>query len=124
MPPNGRVAKPTAYVMSARRTPLRGSTPGKKTRSNTSAAADAKTKKSYHSMSEPIELEISRVRVLDTSWGALADNGRREISVGKTTGSGRVSGVPAGVGSEADSYVEKYLGRMLVPTLLEELRAR
>src|SRR5215472_18421381 len=61
-PPSGRVTKPTAYVISDSSTAFRGSTVGKNTRSNTSAAADAKTKKSYHSTSEPIELEINSVR--------------------------------------------------------------
>src|SRR5215831_656909 len=61
-PPSGRVMKPTAYVISDKSTAFRGSTVGKNTRSNTSAAADANTKKSYHSISEPIELEINSVR--------------------------------------------------------------
>src|SRR5215208_1745639 len=48
--------------MSDSSTPLSGSTRGKKARSNTSAAAEAKTKKSYHSMIVPTELDRSSVR--------------------------------------------------------------
>ncbi len=79
-PPSGLVAKPTAYVMSEKRTPLRGSAAGKKTRSKTSAAADAKTKKSYHSTIEPIEQETSSRRVSEGASVAASGSVRaREV---------------------------------------------
>jgi hypothetical protein len=46
---------------------LRASARGKKTRSKTNAAADANTKKSYHSTIVPIELAMSRLR---RSWSS------------------------------------------------------
>src|SRR5215475_2257203 len=85
-PPSGRVMKPTAYVISERSTAFRGSTVGKNTRSNTSAAADANTKKSYHSMSEPIELEINSVRAPAICGVVGLDRRSAEGPVSRVTG--------------------------------------
>jgi hypothetical protein len=57
--------------MSDSSTPLIGSNCGKNTRSKTSAAADAKTKKSYHSMMVPIELAKSSERTARSSPGGV-----------------------------------------------------
>jgi hypothetical protein len=56
MPPSGRAAKPTAYVLNARRVPTSGSASGKKSLSKTSAAAVPYKKKSYHSIVVPMKL--------------------------------------------------------------------
>src|SRR5215467_6257221 len=85
-PPSGRVMKPTAYVISDSSTAFLGSTVGKNTRSNTSAAADANTKKSYHSMSEPIELEINSVREPAICGAGGLDRRSAEEPVSRVTG--------------------------------------
>src|SRR5438876_11081518 len=56
MPPMGRAAKPTAYVLKASSVPTNGSKVGKNSLLNTSAAAVLYRKKSYHSIDVPIRL--------------------------------------------------------------------
>src|SRR5688500_17786237 len=71
-PPSGRVTKPTPYVISDSSTPVLGANEGKKILSKTSAAPVAKAKKSYHSITVPIELDSSSRRAARSSKGAGA----------------------------------------------------
>src|SRR5947207_15862121 len=63
VPPIGRAAKPTAYVLNASSVPTNGSKVGKNSLLNTSAAAVLYRKKSYHSIDVPIRLASATSRI-------------------------------------------------------------
>src|SRR2546421_11408423 len=63
MPPIGRAAKPTAYVLNASSVPTNGSNVGKNSLLNTSAAAVLYRKKSYHSIVVPMRLASATRRI-------------------------------------------------------------
>jgi hypothetical protein len=75
MPPMGRATKPTANVPNADSVPTIGSTVGKNSRLNTSAAAVPQRKKSYHSMAVPMKLAIMTGRIARRSLTRVLNAG-------------------------------------------------
>lgn len=59
--PSGRATNPTAYVAKASIVPISGSSDGKNSLLNTSAAAVPYRKKSYHSTAVPVRLDPATI---------------------------------------------------------------